>query len=410
MTNRKPRILYLTTQSHTSGVFILPLAKWLRARGYEIAFACSFAEQPDAASYHDNIREAGFPLMEVPFPRHVTPSGDWNAMKVAREVLEAYQPDIVHTYNSKAGIVGRWAAFFDGQAKIVHSNYGLAFFKSGLFSVRQSLLFLIAEILTARVTDRIFAISPVEFDKTRDYWVAKPPKLVLSNIGVNTDFFSVENATSKPDTSLVTELRAKVAGKPVIGSVSRLVVEKGVDTLLKAAQKMLDDVPNLQVIVTGGGQEQPKLEALAADLGITAQVHFTGNITDREEVLQLYTLLDVFVLPTRWESFGLVFAEAMALGKPVVGPRHEPITTVVADGETGILVEPENVDAYAEALTRLLGDDTLREQMGAAGRQRTLTVWNEEQSFEVIEEQYRELLEEAKRPLPQGSPANITEN
>jgi glycosyltransferase involved in cell wall biosynthesis len=166
------------------------------------------------------------------------------------------------------------------------------------------------------------------------------------------------------------------------------VTFKGIDTLLRAARGVLAEIPAAQFVVLGGGPIQQELSGEAARLGIASSVTFTGFRDDDRDVLRLLRLADIFCLPTRREGLGIAFVEAMAMAVPVVGPRIAPITTVVADGETGLLVEPENDVAYAAAMVRLLRDPDLRRRMGEAGRRRVDALYDPRRAFAAVTAAY----------------------
>lgn len=147
-------------------------------------------------------------------------------------------------------------------------------------------------------------------------------------------------------------------------AVGRLVHQKGFDLLLQAFARIAPLHPQWTLTIWGEGDQRPALEASIADLGLAGRVRLPG-VTERPG--QWVEAADVFVLSSRYESFGNVITEAMAAGLPVVafdcpwGPGD-----IVRDGEDGLLVTPEDVDALAAAMRRLIVDADLRERLGAA--------------------------------------------
>lgn len=144
---------------------------------------------------------------------------------------------------------------------------------------------------------------------------------------------------------------------------------KGVDLVLKALAS--DALKHLawRYCIVGAGSDRPRLEALMCDCGLAEKVEFLGAISD--EVLFLrFSLCDIFVMPSTQDGFGIVFLEAAAFGKPVIGARAGGIPESVLDGETGILVDAAQPAELQEALIRLLGDPEERTRMGNAGRAR----------------------------------------
>jgi phosphatidyl-myo-inositol dimannoside synthase len=141
---------------------------------------------------------------------------------------------------------------------------------------------------------------------------------------------------------------------------------KGADALIGAIPAIRADVPDLHLVAVGGGDDLPRLRQIAADLGVADCVHFLENLS-REEVAACYARADLFALPSTGEGFGLVFLEAMAFAKPVVGAACGGTLDVIEDGVNGLLIPPGDVGALARALSQLLRDDQLRSKLGRRG-------------------------------------------
>lgn len=151
----------------------------------------------------------------------------------------------------------------------------------------------------------------------------------------------------------------------VVGSVGRLDRQKGFDVLLHA----LVDVPEARLELVGDGDERRSLESLTADLGLSERVHFAGWSDNPRGAL---TSFDIFVLPSRFEGFPLAIVEAMLARLPVVASDVGSVREAVADGDTGLLVPPEEPRALAAALRALLDDANRRSAFGERGRERAL--------------------------------------
>jgi phosphatidylinositol alpha-1,6-mannosyltransferase len=124
-----------------------------------------------------------------------------------------------------------------------------------------------------------------------------------------------------------------------------------------------------RLVIAGDGDDRPRLEALAASLGLARQVLFTGFVSEAT-LAELYARAAVFVMPSRGEGFGLVYLEAMRAALPCVAACASAAAEIIADGETGLLVDPLAPDAIAAALGRLLASPELARAMGEAGRRR----------------------------------------
>jgi phosphatidyl-myo-inositol dimannoside synthase len=142
---------------------------------------------------------------------------------------------------------------------------------------------------------------------------------------------------------------------------------KGADTLISALPRVLQKSPDTFLVLVGDGQDCPRLEQLAHDLGVSERTRFLRGLT-QDELFACYANCDVFALPSRGEGFGLVFLEAMAHGKPVIGGAHGGVLDVIEDGVTGRLVPHGDIELLSRALESLLADPASAAEMGARGR------------------------------------------
>lgn len=184
---------------------------------------------------------------------------------------------------------------------------------------------------------------------------------------------------------------------PLVVSVSRLVPRKGMDTLIRAAARLRDRVPDVVVAIAGSGRDRARLEGLIASTG--APVRLLGRVPD--EVLPgLYGAGDVFSMScrNRWggleqEGFGIVFVEAAAAGVPAVAGESGGSAEAVVHGETGLVVpRPDASDQVADALADLLDDETRRREMGRRARQRAEI----EFSYDVLAARLRSGIDDAE--------------
>lgn len=188
-----------------------------------------------------------------------------------------------------------------------------------------------------------------------------------------------------PDT---TEMRT---GRPrQLLSVCRLERDeqyKGVDTTLRALVEVVRATPDLRYVVVGDGSDLGRHRQLAAELGISDRVEFTGSVSDK--VLRgYYRDSDIFVLPSASEGFGFVFLEAMHFARPIVAANSGATPEVVHDGETGLLVDYGNAEQLAAAITSLCRDADLRKRLGAAGQARL----QQNFTFDQFRKRFRQIL------------------
>ncbi|MFH1006975.1 MAG: glycosyltransferase family 4 protein [Candidatus Latescibacterota bacterium] len=170
--------------------------------------------------------------------------------------------------------------------------------------------------------------------------------------------------------------RYGLKNKKVILTLARLVERKGHDQVIKALPEVLRRVPEAVYLIVGRGGYREKLEEIAGRFGVRDQVVFVGYVPDRERA-DFYNLADVVAMPCREladqgnvEGFGIVFLEAGACGKPVVGGRSGGVADAIVEGETGFLVDPSDTRQIADRLIRFLTDVSLADAMGKKGRRR----------------------------------------
>jgi phosphatidyl-myo-inositol dimannoside synthase len=177
----------------------------------------------------------------------------------------------------------------------------------------------------------------------------------------------------------------------VILTVGRLIASepgKGVDTIIRVLPDVLKSVPELFYVVVGGGDLQHRLQELARASPARDRILFVGQLRFGQ-LKHLFSRSDIFAMPSRQEGFGLVFLEAMALGKPVIAGSSGGAREIVQDGVTGFLVNPDDPDTLARCLVQLLGDEDLRRNMGDAGRQRI----EENYTFPRFRDRFVQILE-----------------
>jgi glycosyltransferase involved in cell wall biosynthesis len=159
------------------------------------------------------------------------------------------------------------------------------------------------------------------------------------------------------------------AERPTILSVARMYPRKRIEDLLHAAAILRGRIPDAQIRIVGEGPESARLRLLHRELGLGDTVVLLGEVS-RSRLAVEYTIAHCFCLPTVQEGFGLVFAEAMAAGLPVVACRAAAVPEIVEDGRTGILVGQRNPAELAHALERLLVNESLRTEFGLAATRR----------------------------------------
>lgn len=174
------------------------------------------------------------------------------------------------------------------------------------------------------------------------------------------------------DNDLVRELGLE--NKKVILTVGRLIERKGHDMVINAMPKILAEIPNAVYLVVGRGPYEEKLRQMSSELHVEDKIKFLGFVPNKK-IPSLYSICDVFVMVNREtvqdgpEGFGMVFAEASAAGKPVIGGKSGGTEDSIVDGVTGYRVDPHNIEDVAKSIIKVLKDTELRETLGRNGRE-----------------------------------------
>jgi glycosyltransferase involved in cell wall biosynthesis len=176
---------------------------------------------------------------------------------------------------------------------------------------------------------------------------------------------------------------------PLIGLVGRLAPEKGVQYFLQAAQRVLREFPAGLFVIVGDGPDRGALEATARELGIANHVRFLGS---RRDMPQVYASLAVLVLSSVQEGLPMTLLEALAARRAVVATRVGAVPKVILHEQTGLLVQPADPQALADAIGQLLRDPSLCLRLGNAGRAHVQNYFSAEATAHAYLELYRSLV------------------
>jgi glycosyltransferase involved in cell wall biosynthesis len=294
-----------------------------------------------------------------------------------RRAVRETGPDVLHLHLEASTLVGALAAFSLAPrpllvASVANDPY------------RQIGFHRWAGRRLARSMDLHITHSRGIRDSVLRAYAGRPRRVEVVSLGIDLDRFRRDLA----DPARVAGYRGGAA--PVVGAIGRLVPQKAMHVLIAATPALLEAHPALRVLIVGDGPLRADLEAQAARLGVAHAVRFAGY---QEDVVSAYAAMDVFVLPSRDEGFGLVFLEAMAVGVPVVGTRVIGSEDAVEDGVTGLLVPYADPAALAAAVRGILASPDLAGRLRDTAAERVRRVYSREQCAARVEELYRELLE-----------------
>ncbi|MDR3313073.1 MAG: glycosyltransferase family 4 protein [Oscillospiraceae bacterium] len=352
MSGQPKRILFVATVSRHFYYFHQPVFQMLRAAGWEV----------DTAAAQD----AGKPLRgcrncyDLPFSRSPLRPGNLKACLALRKIIRAGGYDIIHCHTPVGGLAGRLAARGSG-AKVYYTAHGFHFYRGA--PALNWLLYYPLERLLARRTDCLLTINAEDYAFAQTHLPARELRRV-HGVGCDTARF----APAPPAERLVTRVRLGLPPEaPVLICVAELNANKNQALLLRAMPAVLAEFPQARLLLAGPDHMDGKLQALAAELKIGHALHFLG---ERGDVPRLLAAADVAVAASLREGLPVNVMEAMACALPLVASDARGHRELVAQGETGLLVSPQDPAAMAEAIRTLLAQPELRQRYGAAARER----------------------------------------
>lgn len=293
----------------------------------------------------DELGTAGVPVTLLStMGRAVSPLADAASLRRLRAIVRQFQPDLVHTHSSKAGVLGRVAARVAG-VPAVHTAHAWSF--SDGQPLPRVVLAVPPEWMVGRLTRQFIAVSAADAEVGVRYRVARPSQVTVIHNGVH-------DVTERAE--------PERAGACTFVMVARFLAPKDHQLLLEAFTTV---PPPAELWLVGDGPGRAVAEARAARDDLRGRVRFLG---ERGDVPAIYAQAQVGLLVSRQEGFPLVVLEAMRAGLPVIASNVGGTREAVEDGVTGVLVGRGDRAALAAAMSGLAGDPAARARLGAAGR------------------------------------------
>mgnify|MGYP001589363332 CR=1 FL=1 len=360
----------------------LDIAEGLPKDRHEV-FLLSGPETGLEGSLWDKARQiTGVRIKVIPeLVREISPVKDLTSLIRLYYFLYKTRPDIIHCHTSKAGFIGCLAGWLARVPVIIFSPHGHLFSPTAKIPsvshspLRMQIFYRLTRLAYALST-KVIAQNAADKDEQMKLRLAPANKYeIIHN--------AVEIASSEPKNT-----RAPDNRYPILATLGRLSPEKGQVFLLEALKSVTKEFPDALLLVIGDGALRQELESFAEKENLSNNVRFTGLC---DEPAQLLKDIDIFILPSLYESFGIVLLEAMAQGKPVIASNVNGIPEVVVDNQTGILVPPANPQALSEAIIKLANDKELAREMGIAGYERVNKFFRKEQMVNNFDNLYSNL-------------------
>src|SRR5213593_1481872 len=304
----------------------------------------------------------GVEFYQVPsLVRQIRPWRDLRALAELTSLLKSLRPAIVHTHSSKAGILGRWAAWLAGVPIIIHTIHGYGITPAQPRWLQFLLIGL--ERLTGLITTRWILVSEADAVKGLRWKLFRQGAFMVIRPGADTRVFQ----GSRLPISDTGEFRAECgvgSEHLLVGTVAPLKPQKAPQDFVAVAARVCARVPDARFVWVGDGELRPAVEAAIRRAGLEDRIRLAGW---RRDIPRVMRALDLFLLTSHWEGLPQVLLQARANCVPIVATRAGGSAEAIVDGQHGWLCEPGDIDELAARVIRLLTDSAERERMRRCG-------------------------------------------
>ncbi len=326
--------------------------------------------------------------------RPVRPVQDLLAVFEMMLILRREKPDVVHTHSSKAGILGRLAAWLARVPVIVHTYHGFGFTREQKWLTR--FIYVLLEKLTAPLSTALITVSKANRSEARDLGIGRPDQYHLIRSGVPLGLYrsiarrpnAPEGIPIKPEHRLIT-------------TIGPFKPQKNLADFVAAAALVHEKSPQTRFLIVGDGEQRPELESLIRQKGLSDIVFLAGW---RRDVPAILMRTFAFAMTSLWEGLPRALVEAMAAGLPSVCNAVDGVQDILADGENGYLIPPKRPDLTAQKILQLLDNPETAIQMGRRARESVDKEFDIDHMVWQQENLYEQLLRSIK-PRPSGGAA-----
>ncbi len=317
--------------------------------------------------------------------RPIRPWLDWRAYCRLRSAFRRLKPDVVHTHSSKAGIVGRAAAWHERVPAIVHTIHGMPFgpFETPL----KNRLYIAVEKWAAGRAHAIVSVCDAMTSQALAASVGRPEQFITVYSGMDADAFLTPRRSRE-------EVRCELglaADDVAFATVARLFELKGHDDIIAVAREVLASNPNVKFVWIGDGILRNRLTAELERLGIRRSFILTGLVPP-DRIPELLNAVDAVIHPSLREGLARVLPQALLVGRPVISYDIDGAREVVIP-ETGVLLEPRDLSGLKRAILDLAASPSTRAAMGQEGRRRFADQFRHETMARELRSLYERLLE-----------------
>lgn len=375
----KPKVFELSTVDLTLYKFVLPLMKELRNNGFDVI--CGARD----FGYLDKHREEGFKAYDIALSRSLNPITLLKAFFQLIRILKNEEVDIIHVHTPIASFIGRLAAFFAKVDVKIYTVHG--------FVLQPKVFYYVEKFMARTLTDYMFTVNQEDLDMAvREKFISADKVLNINSVGIDTEHFDPNRISEDTKVRLRESLNIR-KDVPVIGYVGRVVKSKGVLDLVNAFVEVRK-AKDCQLLLVGPWDfdERPDNIIIEDIRNIIREDRLEQDILlpgHREDVAELLSIMDIFVLPSYREGMPVSLLEAMAMEKAVIGTDIRGIREEIT-AESGLIYEAKDVNGLRCHIEFYLDNIDKAAAMGRNARQRVLREFSIDK---VIEKQIKVFLE-----------------
>ncbi len=377
------KICHIANSDMAVKFLLLPQLKFLIKEGYNVNVVCS------SGKWINDIKKEGIKIKEITIKRKITPLYDLVSLYKLWSYFRKEKFDIVHTHTPKPGLLGQLAAKMAGVPIIINTIHGLYFHKNNSYIKRK--LFIFVEKISASCSTMIFSQNREDIETLIKEKIAKSQKIKYLGNGIDLEKFNSEQFSADFILKKKRELGVPEDYK-IVGIVARLVKEKGYLELFEATKAVLKVFPKTILLVIGADEPAKKdaiKREIISDYQIDKNVIFLG---ERNDVFEIYPLMDIFVLPSYREGMPRSILEAMAGKRPIIATDIRGCREEIDNAKNGILVPVKNSHELANAIISLLSNPIEAKRLGNSAKVKAEKYFDEKLVFGIIKKEYLDII------------------
>ena len=355
--------------------------------GHDVSLVFGPIHGPEGTLLPDVVSHGKIATIETPnLVRELAPLRDRACLNDLRAIIRDQKPDVVHTHSSKAGVLGRIAAWKENVPAVIHTIHGLPFHPYQGRLRRQG--YILAERFASRRCHRIVVVADAMRDQALARKVGQQKQYRTVRSGMVVEPYLLDNES-------IDSTRQRL-GLPqeafIIGTIARLAELKGHDDLLEALAPAMQEDPRLHLLWVGDGYWAERLLGRVKDLGLADQVHTPGLVPP--EMIPSWTrAMDVLAHPSYREGLPRAVVQGLLSAKPAIAYDLDGAPEVCIPNKTGVLVQPGDIEGLRAAALLLRDNPTLRRTLGEAGRAQCKHAFAAQTMVDALEDVYAEVLD-----------------